>query len=298
MKHAKKFLSCLALGFLAVANMGANPAFAADPVAPVTSSGGDTVQKVFAVPFSSDGKLALDLYLPAKWKATDSRPTAVFIHGGGWSAGNRTEYSTAANWLAEQGMVAITIDYRLAPGAKWPAQGIDAAQSVWWLRNNAKTYGINPLKIVAIGGSAGGHLAAMLGVAELRDPKTGVSSKVQAIVSLWGPWNLTMPETADQGNTINNLLAVSTDATEASPFFKITSSAPPTLLFHGTNDSVVPYRQSVDACAALVAAKALYCQLVTLNGQGHGLPSDLKLITNPLIQFLSAWKDYVPAVSN
>lgn len=246
------------------------------------------------IPYNIEDNLLLDLYLPDGWRPTDNRPAAILIHGGGWSSGDRSEFAPLAQWLAAQGAIAIAVDYRLAPDHKWPAQGIDVAQGVWWLRNNVGTYGINPGKIVSIGGSAGGQLAAMLAQTALFDPRTGVSSQVQAVVSMWGPWNLTNPDpgNSEQLGILSNLLASTADAYGASPIFLISGSSPPALLFHGTADGLVPYQQSVDACAAYANAQAPYCQLVSLEGQGHTFPTDVNLVLNPLLTFLSTWVSY------
>lgn len=247
------------------------------------------VQIKSAIPYTSDGQQLLDLYLPDDWQPGDNRPAAILIHGGAWVQGHRIEEQELAMTLAANGVVAIAVDYRLAPLYQWPAQGLDVAEGVWWLRNNAVKYGANPSKIVAIGVSAGGHLAGMLGQTNLVDPKTGVGSQVQALVSMWGPWDLTVPENLTQRAILRLFLASSGDAVGASPTFRVSAGSPPALLIHGTEDALVPYKGSVAACAAHVAKNAQSCQLVTLQGQGHNAPPDRSLVSLPLEKFLRQW---------
>lgn len=246
------------------------------------------VQVKSAIPYTSDNGQLLDLYLPDDWKPGDMRPAAILIHGGAWVEGHRIDEQEIAMALAANGVVAISVDYRLAPLYQWPAQGLDVVQGVWWLRNNAKQYGINPNKIVSLGVSAGGQLAGMLGQVNLNDPKTGAPSKVQAVVSISGPWNLTAPETWQQKLILRLFLRNSDDDASASPTLYVTKASPPTMLIHGTADDLVPYKTSVEACATY-AAKGAPCELVTLQGAGHVAPADRSLISAPLERFLRSW---------
>lgn len=234
----------------------------------------------------------LDVFLPA---GTDeaARPAALLFHGGGWHRGRRQNVEFIARWLAEhQNMVAITVDYSLAPEHPWPAQIIDAAQAVWWLKINADKYQVDPKRIIAMGGSAGGHLAAMLGQVEYTDVNSTVNSRVAGIVSFWGPWNLVVADTERQNKVIKNLLADDSYASraDASPVYKINAAAPPALLFHGSEDTLVPFMQSQQACAMYEAKGLTHCTLVELKGVGHKWPDQSELIYGPLIEFLQRFK--------
>lgn len=107
--------------------------------------------------------LHLDCYLPAGWQAADKRPAIVFFHGGSWSGGWKTQFAPQCHALAAAGMVAATAEYRVTgrPPASTPADCVrDAKSAIRWVRGNAGRLGVNPDRIVAGGGSAGGHLAA------------------------------------------------------------------------------------------------------------------------------------------
>ncbi|MFC3122893.1 alpha/beta hydrolase fold domain-containing protein [Agaribacter flavus] len=119
------------------------------------------VTKNIAYASYDKGEVHLDLYQPA---GKDVYPGVVLVHGGGWSGGSRHApgYIKTAIELAQRGYVVANLDYRLAGEAAFPAAVIDVASAVRWLRANASKYKVNPDKIVGIGGSAGGHLLAMV----------------------------------------------------------------------------------------------------------------------------------------
>ena len=143
----------------------------------------------------------MDLYYPADPQPGEKFPGIVIIHGGGWTSGIRNaarEVNIGSN-LARMGYVCISIDYRLASsgnvkkyGKSFPVNVQDCKTAVQWLRKNAGKLHIDPAKIGCIGGSAGGHLAAMLATAgpeaglEPRSPYPGIDSSVQACVNLYG----------------------------------------------------------------------------------------------------------------
>ena len=152
-----------------------------------------SVQEIKNITYTRYGKraLQLDLYLP-KSRELKQYPGIVFVHGGGWGMGYRTNFTPMAIALAERGYVAATISYRLSPEAKYPAAIHDVKAAIRWLRKNAKKYGVNPEQIAVGGGSAGGQIANLVGVTnglEKFDPQmngSSVSSAVQAIVDIDG----------------------------------------------------------------------------------------------------------------
>jgi acetyl esterase/lipase len=135
--------------------------------------------------------LQLDLYLPAN-KIDQARPALIFVHGGGWRSGYRTNFAPFAMAMAERGYVAATISYRLSGEAQYPAAIYDVKAAVRWLRTNAKKYAVNPKQIAIAGGSAGGQIASLTGVTAgivKFDPQaktSSVSSDVQAIINIDG----------------------------------------------------------------------------------------------------------------
>ena len=108
------------------------------------------------------GKLFLHAYYPVNWKASDQRPAVVFFFGGGWSGGSYLQFTRHADYLASRGMVAFCADYRIANKHKTPPKACvsDGKSAMRWIRSHAAQLGIDPEKILAGGGSAGGHVAA------------------------------------------------------------------------------------------------------------------------------------------
>jgi acetyl esterase/lipase len=273
--HARRLAATLVAAFALLPLVSCSP--------PANSSG-VTMRTVAYGPLAEQKADVYELASPPAPAA--SRPVALLIHGGGWVAGSRSEFADMARWLAHQGMVPIAIDYRFVTQATWPAQADDVERAVWWLRENAQSLHADPSRVVAIGGSAGGHLAAWLGTTDRQSPQ-GTPSRVNAVVSMWGPWDLTATNVREDGRNMISALMAGRPAREASPLYRIDGRTAPTMLIHGTRDELVPPDQSTHACEVLRAAK-VECDLVLMEGEGHGLTSknpDLR----PLIERLSAF---------
>ena len=202
--------------------------------------------------------LKLDLYRPKKLK--EPVPGLIFIHGGGWSGGDKKVYRLHASRYAQRGYVAVSIAYRFSGEAPFPAAVQDAKCAVRWMRTEGKRYGIDPNNIAVLGGSAGGHLAMMVGyssdVKELEGQggHQQVSSRPQAVVNLYGPSDLTTP-LGQASDLVHKFLGGKKYEEDpelyekASPIHYLTKDDPPTLILHGTLDEVVPIAQS-DVLAA------------------------------------------------
>jgi len=247
---------------------------------------------------ASDIALRLDLYRPKNI----SQPTAglVFIHGGGWAAGRRKDYRYYGIKLAEKGYVVASISYRLRDVAPFPAAVEDAKCAVRWLRAHAEQYQIDPERIAVAGGSAGGHLAMMVGYSSDIPPLEGnggypkVSSRVQVVVDFYGPVDLTT-QFARQNSLVVNFLGKPYDEAaqvyqQASPLSYITADDPPTLIFHGSSDRIVPIHQAEVLVEALKKAGVAY-QFHRLEGWSHGM--DLARAVNDyclehMLQFFQA----------
>jgi acetyl esterase/lipase len=224
--------------------------------------------------------LKLDLFLP---KAGPSpRPGIVFIHGGGWSGGNRHAFYRQAAYLAsKRGYVGACIGYRLSGEAKFPAAVEDAKCAVRWLRANARAYGVDPNRIAAAGGSAGGHLVAMLALTdsaaglEGTGGNAGGSSRVNLAIVFNGVTDLTpLAGRAQTSNPVSSFLgAMPAEKPEvyrqASPVTYVSKQAPPFLFLHGTADMTVPIEQ-----AKLLQRKlrevGVQAELDESPGAGHG----------------------------
>jgi len=201
--------------------------------------------------------LQLDLYRPAK--ITRPVPALLFIHGGAWKSGKRQDYHFYTAAYAKKGYVVATATYRLTGQAPFPAAVQDCKCAVRWLRANAKKYKIDPGKIAVIGGSAGGHLSMMLGYSD--DPELegnsghrGISSRVSAVVNIYGVYDMTTQVAKDSETVSNFLQGKSFEEApglyrQSSPRFHLDKADPPTLILHGTIDETVLISQS-DALAA------------------------------------------------
>lgn len=197
--------------------------------------------------------LLLDLYEPAE-PSGSLRPGIIFIHGGGWRGGDRADYKYYTVRFAERGFVAATITYRLVQEALFPAAVEDAKCAVRWMRAHAEELGVDPDRITVIGGSAGGYLAMMTGYTahipewEGQGGHHDYSSRADAVVNLYGPTDFTVPE-AWPRTQVRHFLGTEWDDdpelwTRASPLTHITADIPPTLVFHGTLDSIVEIDQA------------------------------------------------------
>lgn len=224
-------------------------------------------------------KLLLDVY---RSTTEEVRPAIVVIHGGGWSAGNKSQMAPVAERFARSGFVAFSVGYRLVKPDrdKYPAQLDDVQLAVRWIRKNASEYKVDPERIGAIGFSAGGHLAALLGTRDTRDKAIypEFSSKVQAVVDVFGPADFDPSQKDIVGPVamaiLTNLIGKSPDAApelyrDASPVHHVSKDSAPFLIFHGIDDNLVPVDQSRRLEKAL-KAKGVEVTLVEFEGEGHG----------------------------
>ena len=227
-----------------------------------------------------DRKEKADLYLPTNNPSGARRPAVVIIHGGGWTGGDKgaaREINIGTN-LALRGYVGLSINYVLASTnqavskATWPQNLHDCMTAVRWLRKNAERLQVNPERIGVIGGSAGGHLAAMLAVTGEKDgldpkgPYGEFSCRVQCAVDLYGPADLS-------GHRDISMLGKSrADALElyraASPVTYVDKHDPPILILHGTADKTVDIAQSKLFAERLKAVGARH-ELVIVEGAPH-----------------------------
>lgn len=227
-------------------------------------------------------QLKLDLYLPQDAKQP---PLVVFIHGGGWR--NNSYKKCLTPWLTEHGFAVASIGYRLSDKAKFPAQVHDCKAAVRWLRAHADQYGYNADRVAAVGTSAGGHLALMLGVTggqEELEGKVGrhpdQSSQVQAIVDYYGPSDFVLRsqnqpnKTEKPGSPVYELLGVAASkdqklAKRASPAFHVSPDDPPLFIIHGEKDATVRLDQS-ERMVDEYRQAGLEVKLTIVPGAGHG----------------------------
>lgn len=230
----------------------------------------------------------LSLFYPPGYVKGETYPALVYIHGGGWSKGNGGTWHVAASQgetlFLNASFIVVNVDYRLAPQYQFPAMIEDVKCAVRFLRAHAAAYGINSSLIAADGGSAGAHLAALLGVA---GPSAGwdvgqyanYSSSVRAVIDQFGPANLTNQYFYDlhSGPTggylfqqVFNLTSPTQPAAYAdSPVYYAAPGDPSFLIAQGEEDTVVPYNQSVMMYDALIA-NGDRAQLISVANAGHG----------------------------
>ena len=187
---------------------------------------------------AGDRQLKLFIDKPADWKAADKRPAIVFFFGGGWVGGTPEQFRRQSAYLATRGMVGIRVEYRTIPkGDKGPPLVCcaDAKSAIRHVRSHAAELGIDPRRIAGAGGSAGGHLAAFTALVDgLDDPQDDmkVSCKPDALV-LFNP-------VFDNGPGQWGNQRVGTRYMEFSPAHHVTKDAPPSIVFLGDKDNLIP----------------------------------------------------------
>jgi acetyl esterase/lipase len=226
-------------------------------------------------------EMRLDLFLPTE--GAGPFPAIVYIHGGGWANGNRTAFQRHAAYMATKGFAGACIEYRLSGEAQYPAALHDSKAAVRWLRANARQYRIDAQRIGAAGGSAGGHLVALLGTTggikrfEGEGGNPGMSSSVSVVAAFNPAVDLVgfgERAGANIDNSISKFLGKRyADApalwADATPITHISKSSAPTLFLHGTADTTVPYAQSVRMMKKLQEA-GVRAEIFTVEGVAHG----------------------------
>lgn len=251
MSKAVRFYALLTL-CMPVSALAQNP-----PVPPQPLSVEGTVAHVYK---SINGtELRLHVFNPPSHSSSMSRSAILFFFGGGWTQGSVEQFVPQSKHLATRGTVAIVPDYRVFGRHKTsPFDAMaDAQSAIRWVRSHAKELGIDPNRIVAGGGSAGGHIA--LGAAVLGDVDgTGISARPNALV-LFNPVVDTSTRTERFGDRWK----------EGSPFHHIGRNLPPTVIFHGKSDTTVPYAD-VDRFCLEARKLGNRCELLGYEGATHG----------------------------
>jgi acetyl esterase/lipase len=209
-------------------------------------------------------------------------PVVIYIHGGAWMGGSKIDFSGDIDLpaLRQAGYMTVAVSYRLAPEYPFPAMIEDIKCAVRYLRANADEYNLDPNRIGARGSSAGGHLVSLLGLADESagwdvGPYLDQSSRVQAVVDMYGPTDLGDPAfSGPVRHAIFALLGVSDPTDEllalASPLTYVTPDDPPFLILHGDQDDLVNLGQSQKLYDALAKA-GVPAELIIVQGAGHGL---------------------------
>ena len=221
-------------------------------------------------------EVRLDLFLPAP--ARGPVPAVLVFHGGGWTWGGKTDFREQCVHLARNGFAAACVEYRLARERIYPAALDDAKAAVRWTRANAARFGIDPNRIVAMGMSAGGHLAAMLGVTpekayfERGDDNAGVSARVSAVVAIAAVVDVPGFDRLDPWSARIFMGGRPQEAparwADASPTNHVGPNAAPFLFLHATDDGDVAYGEAADMQKKL-ARTGIRAELFTADSGGH-----------------------------
>lgn len=265
---------------------------AAQAPKPFQLPAGIKMEKDIAYIEGGDEAQKLDIYLPEA-PSEKPLPLIVHIHGGGWRAGSK--FPCPVMGMVLKGYAVASVEYRFSQKAVFPAQIQDCQAAIRWLRAHAKQYHFDTEHLGAIGGSAGGHLSALVGTSGGKKAFPAIgghedqSDRVQAVCDIFGPADFTtvMQQAAEDKN-VKNIFAFNTPsdpysgligaklddkakADAVSPVHYVSTDAPPFLILHGTHDTLVPYAQSVQLEAAL-KTQGVPVWLQTLPGAGHGGP--------------------------
>lgn len=226
--------------------------------------------------------LKLFVVSPPDAKPTDRRPALVLFHGGGWTSGAPTQFNTQSAYLASRGMVCVQVEYRLIDKSDKAPPLVciqDAKSALRWVRAHAAEFGIDPARIGAGGGSAGGHLAAFVGMVEGQDDPADdlkISARAAALV-LFNP-------VFDNGPVGGwGQARVGERVKEFSPAHNITSDDPPAIVFLGRNDALIPVA-TLERFQAAMKSVGVRCDTHYYAGQAHSFFNKDPYKTRTLIE--------------
>jgi acetyl esterase/lipase len=228
----------------------------------------------------------LDLYEPPS--RAPLRPLLIVVHGGSWDSGNSAMdqqnplTQRVVNDVIARGFAVASINYRLAPGAQWPAQIVDTRCAVRFLRATAARWHVDPQRFSALGDSAGAQLVSLAALSPQQEPQwnsdeyAAQSSALQAVVDCWGPADLNRPGWSRLAigigrNVFRATLGSQSDVLRrASPVNYVRPAAPPFLIIQGKMDALVPPQQSTELQSRLVSAGDA-ATLIDVAHAGHGM---------------------------
>lgn len=227
------------------------------------------------VTYKTAGEVKLDMWVfrPVN---VERAPAIVFFFGGGWQSGTPQQFEEQCRYLAKRGMVAIAADYRVASRHRVkPIQCVaDARSAVRWVRAHSDELGVDPNRIAAAGGSAGGHLAACTAFIDEFDEK-GESAAISAVPNALVLFNPALVLAPVEGYDLQGFGTrvpaerMGTEPVDISPIHHVSANAPPTIIFHGREDTTVPY-WSAEAFEKKMKSLGNRCELNGYDNQKHG----------------------------
>lgn len=222
------------------------------------------------VVYKTVGKTELKLHVfePVNHKAAHKSPAIVFFFGGGWSGGTPKQFYEQSQFLADKGVVCFSADYRVKSrhGVTAIDCVADAKSAIRWVRQHAAELGVNPDRIIAAGGSAGGHIAACTGTIKGLD-EAGEDVNVSSVPNAMMLFNPVLDSTPETG--FGSKRFPKGREKEASPVHHVRGGLVPTSLFHGTKDKTVPFEQAT-RFTKLMTQAGNRCDLHPFKGAGHG----------------------------
>lgn len=261
-----------------------------------------TSQMLFDIPYCNPNIAAqkMDIYFPTEANTSSSWPALVYVHGGSWIYGDKSEATIFAQTVTNEGYVVASINYRLYPEGRFPNMIEDVKCAIRFLRANAAEYNIDSNRIAAMGTSAGGHLVSLLGTT---DSSSGwdvgeyleQSSRVQAVIAIAPVTDLTRNFPNADINSMRQIGFAEDNIVQASPITHVTPDDPPFLLIHGNQDTTVPVEQSQLMYDRLIQMN-VPAQLVVVENGDHSLTSSngpveptLGEINQIILEFLTTY---------
>ena len=240
------------------------------PPVPFTKYGETLTDVTYCAPDNSPQRM--DVYFP---QAGGPWPVLVYVHGGSWMHGDKSEAVMFARGMTAQGYLVVSVNYRLYPPATFPAMIQDVKCAIRSLRANAAQYNLDPNRVGAVGVSVGGHLVSLLGTADLSagwdvGEYLDHSSRVQAVIAMAGVMDLSRNFPNADIEAMKRVGFGEYNVAEASPITHVTSDDPPFLLIHGDRDELVPVEQSQLMYDRLVQTN-VPAQLVIVHNAGHSM---------------------------
>lgn len=244
------------------------------------------VEKIADISYQPGGeRQRLDIYRP-KDIPEQGCPVLLQIHGGGWMYGHKAQQALPLIYhMAANGWVVVAPNYRLSPSIAFPTQLHDCKAALCWIRENGKNYGMNPDFVAVTGGSAGGHLAALLGLTEnlpeLQAHNPTVDTSVQACVPFYGEYDLQTAHTYQLETDklvrmyTDKIMHVSQEDNPdlwhlASPITQVHDKAPPFMVVHGSMDSFIPVTRGREFAQALNRVSSSAVVYLEVPGAEHG----------------------------
>lgn len=300
-------LCAATLGLIAVALTGcASAAPVSEPIA--QAAGAAPLAQYADVPVTADlvydraTDQKADVCSPVDASSSAPLPAVLVVHGGSWARGDKADvyWRPLCQWLASEGFVAVSVNYRLAPAAVFPAQIDDVSAALDWVLEPEQTerFGIDPARVAAFGGSAGGNLVSLLGTAD------ATSSRLAAVVDLSGPSDLTAAGLADDDPAIGVAEAVRTylgcadlaecpAAEQASPLAHVDGSEPAFLIAHSAEERIALTQSSLFAEALEAAGSRV--EFLVVPGAMHSISMLDDAMRDVVVDFLHEQLD-APAV--